>query len=628
MYPYLGDFPAGKTIFFPFHTFASTGASVTLTGLATTDIEVYKGASMTQRASDAGYALVDTDGIDLDGVTGIHGFTIDTSDNTDAGFYAAENDYTVIVSAVTVDSQTVNFIAGRFSIDNRGILRPTTATRTLDVTATGAAGIDWGNVENPTTALNLSGTNIDTDQVVASVSGAVGSVTGAVGSVTGNVGGNVTGSVGSVAAGGITSTSFANDAITAAKVAADVSAEIADAVWDEALAGHAGAGSAGEALSAAGTAGDPWTTALPGAYGAGTAGSLLGALTTGNLGIVDSGTAQSATGTTLVLRAAAGFANDEIIGATIVITGGTGIGQARIITDYVGSTDTATVDTWTTTPSGTITYVVIGTPPASATSVPAVNVTQWLGTAVATPTTAGVPEVDVTHCSGSAQATIATQASVNTIDDFLDTEVAAILAAVDTEVGAILADTNELQTDWANGGRLDLLLDGAASAGDPWTTSLPGAYGAGTAGYIVGTNLNAPVGTIDTVVDAIKVKTDYLPSATAGAAGGVFIAGSNAATTVNITGNVTGNLSGSVGSVTGAVGSVTGNVGGNVAGSVGSVTGAVGSVTGLTAADVGAIKAKTDSLTFTVAGVVDANIQRVNDVAITGDGSATPFNVV
>jgi hypothetical protein len=53
---------------------------------------------------------------------------------------------------------------------------PTVSGRSLDVTATGAAGIDWANVENPTTSLNLSGTNIDVDQVVASVSGAVGSV--------------------------------------------------------------------------------------------------------------------------------------------------------------------------------------------------------------------------------------------------------------------------------------------------------------------------------------------------------------------------------------------------------------------------------------------------------------------
>lgn len=71
-------------------------------------------------------------------------------------------------------------------------LAPTTAGRTLDVTATGAAGVDWGNVENQSTAVNLSATNIDADQVVASVSGAVGSVTG-------NVGGNVTGSIGSLA---------------------------------------------------------------------------------------------------------------------------------------------------------------------------------------------------------------------------------------------------------------------------------------------------------------------------------------------------------------------------------------------------------------------------------------------
>jgi len=53
-------------------------------------------------------------------------------------------------------------------------------------------------------------------------------------------------------------------------------AENADAVWDEALAGHAAVGSAGAALAAAGGAGDPWATPLPGAYVAGTAGYLMG----------------------------------------------------------------------------------------------------------------------------------------------------------------------------------------------------------------------------------------------------------------------------------------------------------------------------------------------------------------
>lgn len=41
-----------------------------------------------------------------------------------------------------------------------------------------------------------------------------------------------------------------------------------------------------------------------------------------------------------------------------------------------------------------------------------------------------------------------------------------------------------------------------------------------------------------------------------------------------------------------------------------------------TAADLTAVKAKTDSLTFTVAGVVDSNIQYVNDVQVVGTGAA------
>jgi hypothetical protein len=83
---------------------------------------------------------------------------------------------------------------------------------------------------------------------------------------------------------------------TGATIAADIialdaglatDAEIADAVWDEAIAGHAVAGSTGEALSAAGSAGDPWSTALPGAYGAGTAGKIIGDNINAPIGTVD-----------------------------------------------------------------------------------------------------------------------------------------------------------------------------------------------------------------------------------------------------------------------------------------------------------------------------------------------------
>jgi len=97
-------------------------------------------------------------------------------------------------------------------------------------------------------------------------------------------------------------------------------------------------------------------------------------------GIIDSGTAQSATGTTLVLRAAAAFADSELVGATVVIRSATtGAGQRRLINASVGSTDTVTVDAWTTTPTGTIIYDIYGSAPASASSPPAVNATQFAG---------------------------------------------------------------------------------------------------------------------------------------------------------------------------------------------------------------------------------------------------------
>ena len=250
-----GAVPAGSVLPVIFDSYAgSTGASITISGLAATDIEIYKGTSMTQRSSDAGYTLLDTDGIDIDGITGIHGFSIDLGDNTDAGFYAAGSFYTIVVSAITVDTQTVNFVAATFRIvaaeNTAGYpvidaakwnnlatvalpLIPTTAGRTLDVSATGEAGIDWANIGSPTTAVNLSATNIDVDQVVASVSGAVGSVTGAVGSVTGNVGGNVVGTVAGV------TPAIAGDAMALTSAERN---STADALLDRNVSGGSSAG--------------------------------------------------------------------------------------------------------------------------------------------------------------------------------------------------------------------------------------------------------------------------------------------------------------------------------------------------------------------------------------------------
>lgn len=128
---YLGDFAANSLVTVLFDTFDANGASTTISGLAISDIKVYKAAQASPgyitslRASTSGYFLLDTDGTDIGQgspqTPGIHGFVIDTSDNTDAGFFAAGNDYWVVVNAVLIGSpqQTVRFIAARWSIQNR-----------------------------------------------------------------------------------------------------------------------------------------------------------------------------------------------------------------------------------------------------------------------------------------------------------------------------------------------------------------------------------------------------------------------------------------------------------------------------------------------------------------------------
>lgn len=136
---YLGDFATGSTVYIYFNAYNAAGASVTITGLATSDILVYKNGSTTQRSSTSGFTLLDTDGIDFDGVTGVHGFSIDMSDNTDAGFWAAGNDYTIVLNSVTIDSQTVVGGPWRISLQNR---------------YTGANVVQWNssNVATPDTA--------------------------------------------------------------------------------------------------------------------------------------------------------------------------------------------------------------------------------------------------------------------------------------------------------------------------------------------------------------------------------------------------------------------------------------------------------------------------------------------
>lgn len=119
---YEGDFTTANTIYHLFNTFSSNdpAASVAVAGFALSDIAIYKNGSTTQRASAAGYTLLGITGIDFDGVVGIGGFSIDLSDDTDAGFYSAGDEYHVVIGPVTIDDGVVNFVACNFSIERTG----------------------------------------------------------------------------------------------------------------------------------------------------------------------------------------------------------------------------------------------------------------------------------------------------------------------------------------------------------------------------------------------------------------------------------------------------------------------------------------------------------------------------
>lgn len=216
----------------------------------------------------------------------------------------------------------------------------------------------------------------------------------------------------------------------------------------------------------------------------------------------------------------------------------------------------------------------------------------------------------------------ATQVKVDTVDDFLDTEIAAIKAKtdnlpaspaneatlttiagyLDTEVAAILADTNELQTDWTNGGRLDLLVDAIKAKTDNLPADPADASDIAASFSTVNSTLSTIAGYLDTEVAAIKAKTDNLPADPADAS----------------------DIAASFSSISSTLTTIASYIDTEVAAILADTNELQTDLTNGGRLDllIDAIKAKTDSLTFTVAGQVDSNIQYVNDVAVTGTGAS------
>ena len=82
----------------------------------------------------------------------------------------------------------------------------------------------------------------------------------------------------------------------------------------------------------------------------------------------------------------------------------------------------------------------------------------------------------------------------------LSGSVGSVTGAVGSVTGSVTIDAASVDVIWDedvtthnNVNSTGEALQNASSAGDPWSTSLPGAYGAGTAGYIIGNNIDAAV---------------------------------------------------------------------------------------------------------------------------------------
>ncbi len=112
---YLGDFPVNATVHWAFTTNSGAGARTDPSSAwEAADLVCFKDGSDVERASTSGYTITST----FNSETGVTKVSIDLSDNTTAGFWAAGHEYyCVLYPDETVDSQAIASVSANFSIE-------------------------------------------------------------------------------------------------------------------------------------------------------------------------------------------------------------------------------------------------------------------------------------------------------------------------------------------------------------------------------------------------------------------------------------------------------------------------------------------------------------------------------
>jgi energy-coupling factor transporter ATP-binding protein EcfA2 len=168
--------------------------------------------------------------------------------------------------------------------------------------------------------------------------------------------------------------------------------------------------------------------------------------------ILEAGTATAGGAATITLDASASATQNIYKSNYVMITGGTGVGQARLITAYVGATKVATVvPNWVTNPAAGSVYQIV---PGGQ-----VNVGEWIGDPV-TLSTGNMPDVNVSEWN----------------DVLLSTTNPLPNAAADAAGGLPISDA----------GGLDMDAIPTAAADAVWDEDIVAAHGtADTGGYLL-----------------------------------------------------------------------------------------------------------------------------------------------
>ena len=427
------------------------------------------------------------------------------------------------------------------------------------------------------------------------------------------------------AASGIAVSSIGANVITASALATDAVNEIADQVWDELLSGHTTSGSTGAGLTSASSAGDPWSTALPGSYGAGTAGKIVG----DNVNATISSRASQTSLDTL----------DDLVD--------TEVGAIKTKTDQLTFTIANQVD------SNSLT-IGANAITASALATDAVNEIQ---SGLATPTNitaaSGIVLSPVTHTGARIPNVTLTDTATNltnaaTAGDLTATMKSSVTTAVPTVSQTADQVWDELLSGHTTGGSTGAGLTSASSAGDPWSTVIPASYGAGTAGKILGDNVNATISSrasqtsldtlddyVDTEVAAIKTKTDQMTFTVANQidSNALTNGGMSASATRSALGLATNNLDSQISglatptNITSASGIAVSSIGANVITASALATDAVSEIQSGLATPTNITAASGIAVSSIGANVVTASALATDAVNEIQSGLATPTNI-